>query len=165
MTGDPYALRPTGLMFLDDAPALPLIDPTAAAKHTGMKRHTMACYRNRGTGPRWFKLGKWARYAPEDLDRWMRGWKPRPALDVLASRWHPDEARNLLVPMVVAARVLTVTRHCMAHYRLENEGPPCRHAGHRVYYELGDLLEWAAGQERPIPSAPVIPLRPGPRRK
>lgn len=151
MTGDVFAPRATGQQFIDDAPSLSLIDPTAAAARVGVRRHTLACYRNRDKGPRWFKFGKWARYAPEDLDRWLAGVAPRSATSTLSALWHPDDARNLLVPMTVAARVLTVSRHCMANYRLENCGPPCRYAGRRVYYSLGDLLEWAAMQERPLP--------------
>lgn len=148
MIADVFAPRPRGLQFIDDAPPLSLIDPTTAADRVGVRRHTLACYRNRGQGPRWFKIGKWARYAPDDLARWLAGEAPQPALETLSALWRPDDAAHLLVRMSVAARVLTISRHCLANYRLENSGPPVRYAGRRVYYSLADLLEWAAARER-----------------
>lgn len=160
MTGDIFAPRAMGLHFIDDAPLLPFIDPTAAADRIGIQRHTLACYRNRSQGPRWFKIGKWVRYIPEDLDSWRRGCEPRSALDALSTEWHPDEARHLLVPMTIAARVLTITRHCMANQRREQSGPVWRRAGHRVYYALSDLLEWAAMQQQPVQAGSIVELRP-----
>lgn len=156
MTADLFATRPVALQFIDDAPPLPLLDPTIAADRVGIRRHTLACYRNRGSGPRWFKFGKWVRYIPEDLDAWLGGDAPRPAIDALSTKWHPDEARDLLVPMTVASRILTVTRHCMTNYRYESSGPVCRKAGRRLYYALADLLEWAAAQQQPVQSGLVI---------
>lgn len=148
MTAEPVE-RSRGLCFIDDAPAFPLIDPTDAAARLGVQRHTLACYRNLGGGPRWFKFGRWVRYSPDDLNCWRAGERPAPARSILRASWLPDrETRHALVQTVVAARVLTVTRPCLLNYRLEGVGPPHRHCGRRVYYSLGDLIDWAVSQAR-----------------
>lgn len=148
MTIDFSAPGPRATIFIDDAPAFRLVDATVAANRLDMERHTLACYRSLGCGPRWFRIGKWPRYAIEDLDRWLAGQPLRAAKRTLGAVWPVDYLEQALVPSAVAARILTVSRHCLANYRAENIGPPCRHAGRRIFYALSDLLEWTAAQKR-----------------
>lgn len=47
-----------------------LTTPEAGA-YLSMRPETLEIWRFRGTGPRYYKLGRLVRYKPEDLDAWM----------------------------------------------------------------------------------------------
>jgi predicted DNA-binding transcriptional regulator AlpA len=47
------------------------LDPEAAAAFLGCSVWTLAAYRCKGTGPRYFKLGNRVRYAPAALAEWI----------------------------------------------------------------------------------------------
>jgi predicted DNA-binding transcriptional regulator AlpA len=47
------------------------LDPEAAAAFLGCSVWTLAAYRCKGTGPRFFKLGNRVRYAPAALAEWI----------------------------------------------------------------------------------------------
>ena len=50
-----------------------LVDTRAAAARAGLKPGTMASYRVRGGGPRYYRVGGSVAYALDDLDAWMAG--------------------------------------------------------------------------------------------
>jgi hypothetical protein len=146
MTADPdqLLLPPAALgriEFLNDLDPLPLIDPTEAARYLGVRRHTLACYRSLGEGPPYFKFGRWIRYAKPDLQRWRDGvdtlpfWSETAASDV-----------SMLVATRPAARFLTVTRQCLANYRLEGLGPRYCRFKRRLHYPVDELRRWAVQQ-------------------
>ncbi|EQB15958.1 helix-turn-helix domain-containing protein [Sphingobium lactosutens] len=59
-----------GAIHLNDVKPLRLITPTLAAKYLTITRHSLACYRNLGGGPAYYKFGRWIRYSVDDLDEW-----------------------------------------------------------------------------------------------
>lgn len=61
-----------GAISLNDVQPLRLVTPTLAAKYLTITRHSLACYRNLGGGPAYYKFGRWIRYSIEDLDEWVR---------------------------------------------------------------------------------------------
>jgi len=163
MTADLHSVslcQRAGPVFLDTIEPLPLLDPTAAAELLGVKRHTLACYRNLGDGPAYFKFGRWIRYAPEDL----RTWAPRPDDIPLPDNSPTFDARapahaTYLVDTATAARFLTVTRFCLCNYRVEGSGPPFLRFGRRVHYSTGALWHWAQRQRhrgRPCAQSTVL---------
>lgn len=129
------------LSFLADLQPLPLVDPTQAAEFLGVRRHTLACYRSLGEGPPYYKFGRWIRYARSDLRGWKAGIAPLPV--ALAGC---DESSMQLVSPAVAARCLTVTRSCLANYRLEGLGPRYCRLGRRIHYPVEELHRWAEQQ-------------------
>lgn len=60
-----------GAILLNDLKPLRLVTPTVAAKYLTITRHSLACYRNLGGGPAYYKFGRWIRYSVEDLDGWV----------------------------------------------------------------------------------------------
>lgn len=58
-----------------EAPALParLLTSAEVAEYLGVPTGTLAVWRHRGTGPRFFKVGKYARYDLLDLRKWLEG--------------------------------------------------------------------------------------------
>jgi predicted DNA-binding transcriptional regulator AlpA len=48
-----------------------LLDTTQAAEALGLSARTLETYRRSGKGPRYVKLGRRTRYAPEDLAVWV----------------------------------------------------------------------------------------------
>jgi hypothetical protein len=152
MTTEPDRIVPppgTRMVFLDTLEPLPLVDPTQAARFLGLKRHTLACYRNLGGGPAYYKFGRWIRYAWADLRQWA-------GFDGADVAWaQPDivqpGARGtlLLVDTTTAARFLTLTRFCLANYRAKGGGPHFCRFGRRIHYPVDELLGWAWRQRRP----------------
>ena len=134
------------LLFVDTLEPLPLLDPTGAAKMLQVKRHTLACYRNLGVGPPFYKFGRWIRYALNDLQQWL-GVTP----DDSAS-WQPKIEREalpgtlLLLNVTAAARFLTVTSFCLTNYRAEGVGPRYCRFGRTVHYPVDELRRWARKQ-------------------
>lgn len=146
MTSDPSLIIPVPpapgrIEFLTELDPLPLIDPTAAAQYLGVRRHTLACYRSLGEGPAYYKFGRWIRYSKADLEAW------RNDVDALP---FPSEAADVgtlrLVAPALAARFLTVTRPCLANYRLEGIGPRYCRFRRCLHYPVGELHRWAARQ-------------------
>ncbi len=140
MTGEDGA-RP--FLFVETIEPLPLVDPSIAAQFLDVRRHTLACYRNLGDGPAYYKFGRWVRYAEADLRAWNeasgRNEAVSDAFDLFAAhRGAPD-----LLDSVAAARFLTVTRHCLSNYRKTGHGPRLRRFGRRIYYAVDELVEWA----------------------
>jgi hypothetical protein len=131
------------LFGVETAP-LPLLDPTAAAKVLGVARHSLACYRNRGSGPTYYRFGRWIRYLPDDLDAWKTRHEPR----VEYRAFNVDAPPHALLDYAAAARFLTVTRFCLYSYRETGGGPPMRRFGRRIYYAVEDLLRWAEAQRQ-----------------
>ncbi|PZU06337.1 DNA-binding protein [Sphingomonas sp.] len=60
-----------GAIHLNDVKPLRLVTPTIAAKYLTITRHSLACYRNLGGGPAYYKFGRWIRYSLDDLDEWV----------------------------------------------------------------------------------------------
>ena len=48
-----------------------LLTTREAAERLGLSPRTLERYRVTGEGPRFRKIGRWVRYTPEDLDRWL----------------------------------------------------------------------------------------------
>lgn len=146
MTGEPVLSHRHGaLVFVDTVKPLPLVDPTTAARYLKVKRHTLACYRNLGQGPRYYKFGRWIRYSWPDLRSWVS--PSEPTWIAPAEPEHNDGGRHL-VDTPTAARFLTVTRFCLYNYRAEGSGPPFHRYGRRLYYALEELKDWAEQQRR-----------------
>lgn len=125
MTAEPDRIVPGAaarLVFLEALKPLPLVDPTEAARLLKVKRHTLACYRDRGSGPAYYKFGRWVRYAPTDLRRWIG--------EPIESNWtsiEPDDDKGsalVLVNTPTAARFLTITRFGLENYRQIGGGHP-----------------------------------------
>lgn len=136
------------LVFVDTLEPLPLADPTEAARFLRLRRHTLACYRNLGSGPPYYKFGRWVRYAWTDLQRWA-------GVDCTDETWLPAEIQEanragdlLLLPTPAAARFLTLTRFCLDNYRAEGGGPRFCRFGRRIHYPADELLGWARRQRR-----------------
>lgn len=49
-----------------------LIKPDTACQMLGVSSETLKAWRHRGIGPRYVRVGRCVRYAPEDLDAWRR---------------------------------------------------------------------------------------------
>jgi len=49
----------------------PLLSRQQAAAFLGVPPATLAAWAYRGTGPRYYRIGRWARYAEEDLITWV----------------------------------------------------------------------------------------------
>jgi helix-turn-helix protein len=147
------------LLFLDELPPLPLCDPTEAARLLRVQRHTLACYRNLGCGPAYYKFGRWIRYAQDDLDAWARRDNAEPRPLAVAAGLPPDSI--LLVDTATAARFLTLSRFCLLNHRAEGSGPRVHRYGRRSYYSAQELCAWAMTR-RIIPAtrdqSTVIPL-------
>lgn len=145
MTGDASAW-----LFGTEADPLPLLDPTAAARFLGVARHSLACYRNLGSGPAYYRFGRWIRYLPDDLD----SWKTRHERLVGHRAFNVWASPRALLDCASAARFLTVTRFCLQSYRKMGGGPPMRRFGRRVYYAVEDLEQWAEAQRQCSPAEP-----------
>ena len=48
-----------------------LLTTREAAKRLCLSVSTLERYRVTGEGPRFRKIGRWVRYTPEDLERWL----------------------------------------------------------------------------------------------
>ena len=48
-----------------------LLTTEEAAAWLSLRPRTLECYRNRGEGPRFRKIGRWVRYLESDLDDWL----------------------------------------------------------------------------------------------
>ena len=48
-----------------------LLNTEEAAAWLGLSPRTLQCYRIRGEGPRFKKIGRWVRYAESDLEAWL----------------------------------------------------------------------------------------------
>jgi len=55
---------------VEDAGPIRFVDTEAAARYLARESHTLECYRSLGGGPVFYKIGKWVRYAVDDLDAW-----------------------------------------------------------------------------------------------
>lgn len=60
-----------GAIHLNNVKPLRLVTPALAAKYLTITPHSLACYRNLGGGPAYYKFGRWIRYSLEDLDDWV----------------------------------------------------------------------------------------------
>jgi predicted site-specific integrase-resolvase len=49
----------------------PLLDSSKVARLLGVEVATLAAWRRRGYGPRWYRIGKQVKYAEADLRGWM----------------------------------------------------------------------------------------------
>lgn len=49
----------------------PLMEPLKVARLLGVEVETLAAWRRRAYGPRWYRIGKKIRYAERDLRVWM----------------------------------------------------------------------------------------------
>ncbi len=137
------------LLFSASVLPLPFVDPTAAAQRLGIARHSLACYRSLGIGPAWYKLGRWVRYLPEDLDAWKIGELAPPRIGQLVAVSRDDACpERALLDTPSAAAFLTVSRHGLANCRNGCTGPTSRRMGRRHYYAVGDLIKWADEQRR-----------------
>jgi len=138
------AAKSTSVLFVDAVEPLRLLDPTAAARLLKLKRHTLACYRNLGEGPAYYKFGRWIRYTEADLNNWVGGvWDnltPSP-LETMA-----PTHQTVLVNTATAARFLTISIDCLKNYRKGGDGPRMRRCGRRVHYSVAELLAWAQAQ-------------------
>jgi len=137
MIGDSVA---GGIVFGASVDPLPLIDPTVAATRLGLKRHTLACYRNLGDGPAYYRFGRAIRYALADLDAWSTR---TGAIGVCSMRQNED---LLLVDTTNAARFLTTSIDYLKYHRAVGGGPSYRRHARRVYYAVGNLRAWAEAQ-------------------
>jgi hypothetical protein len=147
-------------LFGLEADPLPLVDPTAAAKFLGVARHSLACYRNCGGGPAYYKFGRWIRYSLDDL----AAWKTRQERLMGYRGFNVDAPPRALLDYAAAAQFLTVTRFCLYNYRDGGGGPPVRRFGRRVYYAVEDLLEWAEAQRQCSLPKSIGGRRPHPKR-
>ena len=57
--------------FVNDAGPIRFVDTEAAARYLTLEGHTLDCYRSVGSGPVFYKFGKWVRYSIDDLDTWV----------------------------------------------------------------------------------------------
>lgn len=132
-----------GIVFGMTVEPLPLIDPTAAATLVGLKRHTLACYRNLGDGPPYYKFGRAIRYRPADLLAWAarasRLLVPRPQTQV-------SSQTIVLIDTNEAARFLSVTIFFLKYHRTRGSGPRYRRYANHIYYAVSDLHHWAETQ-------------------
>ena len=48
-----------------------LLNTEKAAAWLGLSPRTLECYRIRGEGPRFKKIGRWVRYVESDLAAWL----------------------------------------------------------------------------------------------
>lgn len=48
-----------------------LIDPKATAAYLGVSQQTLANWRYRGEGPRFYRVGRIVKYAQGELDAWL----------------------------------------------------------------------------------------------
>ena len=53
----------------------PLMSADELAAYLGQSPNTLKDWRYRGVGPRWLKVGKWVKYDPRDVDKWLEGQK------------------------------------------------------------------------------------------
>ena len=51
----------------------PLLDSNRVARLLGVEVATLAAWRRRGYGPRWYRIGKKIKYTEPDLRAWMAG--------------------------------------------------------------------------------------------
>ena len=58
--------------FVNDTGPIRFVDTEAAARYLALEGHTLECYRSVGSGPVFYKFGKWVRYAIDDLDAWAK---------------------------------------------------------------------------------------------
>jgi predicted DNA-binding transcriptional regulator AlpA len=56
---------------LSPASADPVLGPPAVSEWLGISEHTLAQWRSTGKGPRYFRLGKHARYLASDVTNYM----------------------------------------------------------------------------------------------
>ena len=65
-----------------------LLDVTALVVATGIPLGTWACWRARGEGPAYLKLGRLIRYRRRDVEMWLERHRvePQPADDLAAAR-------------------------------------------------------------------------------
>jgi len=49
----------------------PLLDSVKVARILGVEPDTLAAWRRKGYGPRWYRIGKKIRYSESDLRAWM----------------------------------------------------------------------------------------------
>ena len=132
-----------GIVFGLAVEPLPLIDPTAAAALVGLKRHTLACYRNLGDGPPYYKFGRTIRYAAADLLTWAG----RPSPFLAPKPQSQVSSQNIvLIDTNDAARFLTVTIFFLKYHRRRGSGPRHRRYANHIYYALDDLHDWAETQ-------------------
>jgi len=129
-----------GIVFGASVDPLPLVDPTVAAVRLGLKRHTLACYRNLGDGPAYYRFGRAIRYAPTDLDAWSAR-----SVVIGAHPMRPNEDL-LLIDTIAAARFLTISIDYLKYHRVVGGGPRYRRYARRVYYAIRDLRTWAEAQ-------------------
>ena len=136
-------LNGSGIVFGTTVEPLPLIDPTVAAALVGLKRHTLACYRNLGDGPPYYKFGRAIRYRTADLLAWAirpsRLLVPRPQKQV-------SSQTIVLIDTNDAARFLSVTIFFLKYHRTRESGPKYRRYANHIYYAVDDLRDWAETQ-------------------
>ncbi|MEO5492888.1 MAG: helix-turn-helix domain-containing protein [Sphingomonas sp.] len=131
-------------LFVDGLEPLELLDPTEAARMLNLARHTLACYRNLGNGPTYYKFGRWVRYAGSDLRSWS-GLAELQQNDLAAPEQDGDSP-TVMVDTAAAARYLTISRFCLRNYRIEGGGPRYHRLGRRVHYAAENLRRWAIAQ-------------------
>jgi len=132
-----------GIVFGTTVEPLPLIDPTAAAALVGLKRHTLACYRNLGDGPPYYKFGRAIRYTAADL----LAWAGRPSQFLARKPQNQVLSQKIvLIDTSDAARFLSVTMFFLKYHRTRGSGPRYRRYANHIYYGVDDLHDWAETQ-------------------
>ena len=69
----------------------PLLDSTRVARLLGVEVATLAAWRRRGYGPRWYRIGKKVKYTDPDLRAWMVG---QAGLNPIASEIASERGRQ-----------------------------------------------------------------------
>lgn len=77
-----------------------LIDQTAAARRLGIRPATLERWRWLGVGPRYLKLGRCVRYAPEDLEAFVAASARVSTTDPQGSKRSPRETAAASRPPV-----------------------------------------------------------------
>lgn len=147
------------IIFGKEVEPLPLLNPTAAARFLKVRRHTLACYRSLGTGPAYYKFGRWIRYTAPDLAAWAAHVNGGPPLIPEHLSSPADGDPIVLLDTSAAARFLTITRFCLTSYRREGAGPGFFRFGKRVHYPSTELIVWA-NRQRCVPAGSALRSQP-----
>jgi hypothetical protein len=65
----------------------PFVDENRGAKHLGVSPRTMQRWRMTGTGPRWFRIGRLAKYRIPDLTAWAEAQARTSTSDKVPNAW------------------------------------------------------------------------------
>jgi predicted DNA-binding transcriptional regulator AlpA len=135
---------------------LPFLRTPEAARFLGLTRKRLAKHRIRGTGPKYFKLGRCIVYAVAHLREWAekdKGDRQQETVSLLPYLRTPE-----------AAHLLGLGRRTLEKHRIYGTGPTYSKVGGRVIYAVGNLMEWVDRGARQSTRDPghgaVLPPRP-----